>query len=464
MSGVRQELLAPGRREVTVGIVLLISLVAFEAMGVSTAMPALIADLGSVSSYAWPFVSFVAANVVGTVLGGRWCDARGPGRALLVAPATFGVGLVVAGTADTMTQLLGGRVLQGLGSGVLGVAVYVLIAEVYPARVQPAVFGLISSAWVVPSLLGPPISGWVTERWSWHVVFLGLLPLVVLATALVLPAVRSLVRGPDEAQPQDAGRRAPVVAALGAAAGVAALSWAGERPTLTGLAVVVVGLVVLVPSVARLWPTGTARARAGAPAVVAARGLVAGAFFTVNAYLPLLLTAQHGWSLAAAGVPLIVGSLGWSASAAWQARHPDVGRGTLVRLGFLGIAAGAGGLVVAAPQAGPAWVSLPLWGVAGLGMGLAFSSLSYLLLQASATSDVGYHSAAAQLTDQLSQAVFIGAGGAVIAAVDPRGLGLTLVLGVVVVLAVLGAVVAPRTAPGPHGPGAAADQAFQGSR
>ena len=89
-ASIREELFGPSQRAVTVGIVLLISLVAFENMGVGTAMPALVADLGTVSSYAWPFVAFIATNVVGTVLGGRWCDRRGPKALLLAAPAVFG--------------------------------------------------------------------------------------------------------------------------------------------------------------------------------------------------------------------------------------------------------------------------------------------------------------------------------------------------------------------------------------
>ena len=79
---------------------LLVTLVAFEGMGVGTAMPAVVADLGAVTLYAWPFVAFLAASVFGTVLGGRWCDARGPRPALISSPLLFGAGLLVAGTAD----------------------------------------------------------------------------------------------------------------------------------------------------------------------------------------------------------------------------------------------------------------------------------------------------------------------------------------------------------------------------
>lgn len=114
---VRTSLFGLGRRATTVGLVLLTLVTAFEAMGVGTAMPAVIADLGAVSAYGWPFSAFLAASVFGTVLGGRWCDAAGPRAALIVTPVVFAAGLVVAGTADTMAQLLVGRVLQGASAG-----------------------------------------------------------------------------------------------------------------------------------------------------------------------------------------------------------------------------------------------------------------------------------------------------------------------------------------------------------
>ena len=445
---VRAELVGPGRRPVTVGIVLLISLIAFENMGVSTAMPALVADLGSVDLYAWPFVSFVAASVLGTVLGGRWCDTHGARWPLVVAPAVFGVGLVVAGTAETFAQLLVGRVLQGAGAGVQGVAVYVLIAAVYSAAARPAVFGLISSAWVLPSLIGPPVAGLVTDTVSWHWVFLGLVPLVVLATALVAPAVRTLRPLGDAA----ASRSRLLLPAVLAAVAVAALSWAGQEADGRGAALWLVGLVavtalgVLVPALRLLLPPGTLTARRGVAAVVLCRALIAGAFFAMTAYLPLLLTDVHGWSLTAAGVPLIAGSLGWSASSAWQGRHPDLPRPVLLRVGFAGVAAGAAALLLVTPAWGAAWLAVPAWTVAGLGMGLGFSAISQLLLEASPAAAVGANSGAAQLGDGLAQAVFVGIGGALVATASTVALGLSGLVLVVAALALLGVGVSPRTA------------------
>ena len=445
---VRGQLFGRGQRAVTTGIVLLVTLVAFEGMGVGTAMPAVVADLGALTLYAWPFVAFLAASVFGTVLGGRWCDARGPRPALISSPLLFGAGLLVAGTATSMPQLLVGRVLQGAAAGCLTVSVFVLISVVYPRRVQPAVFGLMSSAWVLPALIGPPVAGVVSEVFSWHWVFLGLVPIVLIAVALVVPALRRLAPPePDEAGSAGRGRNTGVViAALGAAVGVSALSWAAQHISPGAGVVALVAFGLLVPSLHRLLPAGVIRARRGVPTVVAARGLLAGSFFTVASYLPLMLHETHGWSLAAAGIPLIAGSLCWSLASAWQGRHPDLDRPTLLRIGFAGLVVGCAGLVFVAPAWGVPWLSVPLTMLCGAGMGLGFSSVSFLVLSQSAAGEVGFNSSAAQIADQLTVAVMVGLGGALLVLFATPAAALPVLLMVITVLPLTGVLIARRAA------------------
>lgn len=436
----RGELFGPHRRNTTIGVLLLISMVAFESMGVGTAMPVLVAELGSMSMYAWPFVAFMAAAVFATVLGGRWCDRAGPRNPLLLAPMLFTAGLVVAATASGMPQLLVGRVLQGLGAGCVMVAIYVLVGLIYPEQVRPAMFGLMSSAWVLPSLIGPPISGVVTERFSWRWVFLALVPVALLALALVTRAVRGLV------VPQRAStRRGVVVAALGAAAGVAALTYASENPSATSAVVAVVALAMLVPAIRRLLPPGVFMARRGIPAVVASRGLCAALFFTANTYLPLIMTSTHHWSLAAAGLPLVVGSLGWSAAAAWQGRHPTLHRPTLLRIGFCLLTGGVLALQLVASNWGVPWLALPVWVFAGFGMGLVFPSVAFLLLRQSEPGELGYHTSAAQMSDQLGSATMIGLGGALLALLHTPAHAMPVLLALLALLGATGILIAGRS-------------------
>ncbi|WP_309113866.1 MFS transporter [Saccharothrix sp.] len=400
------------RRGPTIGIILLVTLLAFENMGVSTAMPSMVAELDGNDLYAWPFLSFLAASVIATVLSGRLSDLRGPRPSLLIGPALFLVGLLVAGTAQEMGQLILGRVLQGLGGGAQVVAVYVLIALVYPERSRPAVFGLLASAWVVPSLVGPALSGWLTETLSWRWVFLGLAPFVLIGVLLLVPVLKNL----PPHTPDQGTRKGLPLAAVAAGVGVVGLSWAAQHPSGVNLLIGAAGLAILVPALRILLPKGTLRAKAGLPATILSRGLLAGSFFAAEAFIPLTLTSVHGYSAIWAGIPLTLSALGWSSAAWWQGRNPHIPREKLVRWGFVLNATGIAGVTLIAPSWGPAWLTPVLWAVAGAGMGIAMSSLSVLTLGASSDVDRGFNSSALQISDMLGSALLVGLGGVLVSA------------------------------------------------
>jgi MFS family permease len=397
----------PRNRAVSVGMALLVTLVAFENLGVNTAMPRMVAELRGEALYSWPFTVFLVTSLIANVLAGRLCDTRGPAFGLYTGVALFLVGLVVAGTASSMWTLLAGRALQGFGGGTQAIAIYVMIAYVYPERSQPAAFGLLSTAWVLPSLVGPVAAGLLTEHVSWRWVFLGLVPLALLGAVLLFPAVRRLPE-PQAAQP---GKRGLVVAALAAAAGISALTWAAEHPSVGTVLLGVAGLVVLAPALLRLLPKGTLLARPGLPVTVLARGLLAGAFTAIEVYVTLTLTAVHGYTPVAAGLPLTIGALAWSTGALLPARNVDVPRIVFVRWGLVLLAVGAVGMVVVAATWGWGWFAFVAWSVAGMGMGLAYSSLSVLTLRLSAPHEQGANAASLQVSERVFSALLVGAGG-----------------------------------------------------
>ncbi len=404
---------APDRRAATAGIVLLVTLTAFERMGVNTAMPRIVAGLRGGDLYAWPFLAFLVASVASTVLAGQVCDRHGPARAFLAGPALFLAGLLVSGLAPSMALLLVGRVLQGMGAGVQTVVSTVVVGLVYPERDRPAAFGAISAAWVLPALVGPTVAGVVTERFGWRMVFLGLVPLVLVAVTLLASVARRLPAHQDTAGPTRRGR---VPGAIAAAGGVAGLSWAAQRPSLWSGGLGIASVLGLAAAQRVLLPAGTLRARRGLPVTVLARGLLAGAYFSCVAYVPLTLTAAHGFGPVLAGLPLSVGSLGWAAASAWQGRRRELPRERLLRRGFVLLAAGVALLALTAPRWGSPWLTLPALAVAGAGMGLGVASVSVLTLAASTPQERGVNAAAMWLCDQLGAAVFVGLGGVLVTA------------------------------------------------
>ncbi len=439
------------QRTVMIGMVALVLLGAFEALAVATAMPTVAQALDGLTLYAVAFAGSIAASVVGMVAAGRWCDRFGPSPSLWAGVGLFLVGLVVAGLAPTMEIFVAGRVVQGLGTGMYIVALYVLVARVFPEDRRPSVFAAFAAAWVVPSIVGPAVAGLVVEHVGWRWVFLAVPFLAVPAVLMMRPGLRAVVQDRRTTEAADAADRAGNAAlwwAVAAAVGIGMLHFAGQQEGVLLYAGLVVALALVVVSVPHLLPRGTVRAARGLPSVIAIRGLVAAAFTGTEVLLPLLLSHERGLSPAQAGGVLTFGAIGWSAGA-WLRGKARWGwpHSRFILIGSFLVAGGIAGTALLAWPSVPPILGMLSWTVAGLGMGMVHPTLSVLTLALSPEDQQGANSSALQVSDALSAAIALAVTGSMLWALhDPFGLlAYVICFGVTVVIALLAAFVAPRT-------------------
>ena len=433
---------APGRRSLIVGLVLTITLVAFEALAVSTVMPIVARELNGIELYGWVFTAFMLGSLIGIVLVGGLIDRRGLGGPFAAGIALFAVGLIVGGLAPSMEVLVGARFVQGLGAGTVPPIAYVAIGRSLPEHLRPQMFATLSTAWILPGVVGPALAGIVGETLGWRWVFLGLLPLIVVSASIAFPAVRTIGPDPNDAPNAATLRdRAPlaILVALGTGLLLAGLT-SGEPVLLVvlGIGGTILGLFAL----RRLTPEGTLRAARGLPATVLMRGVITFAFFAVDAYVALALVEWRGLSAAQAGIALTAATLSWTAGSWTQAKFskrwpPE----RFVRAGVMVLVVGlASFAIVLVPSISP-WVALPTFAVAGYAMGLAYSPLALIVLREAPTAEQGRASSAISLTDSLGTALGTGITGALVAASvrstgNPAG-GLAVGFGVAVVVALL---------------------------
>jgi MFS family permease len=433
-------------RRLTIGIVTTVAFIAFETMAVATVMPKAVDDLDGLALYAWAFSAMITTSLFAMVVSGELCDRRGPRLPLLTGALIFTAGLLVAGSAGSMWPFIAGRAAQGLGAGLVIVALYVVIARAYSEDLRPQIFAATAAAWVVPSIVGPLIAGTLADYLSWRLVFLGIAPLVVIPVVVALPQVLAH-DGPAEAARRRPGR---LWFAVATAAGMGLLQTAGLQRDTVAVGLVVIALALLVPSVPRLLPPGTMVLRRGLPTVVAMRGILAGAFFGAEAFLPLMLVEQRGLSTTLAGLALTGGALGWAAGSWYQGRPGlAVPRYVLLRLGAGLVAAGIAATGLVLIPAVPVWVAGLSWTTGALGMGMSFATVSVLLFKLSPPSDHGANSAALQLSDALFSIAFVGLAGVIFGssheAADGTRPGVYALIGaVMVVLALVGSWAAGR--------------------
>ncbi|CAL9475297.1 MFS transporter [Streptomyces sp. enrichment culture] len=413
-----ETVLSRAYRALSVGIVSVIVLIAFEATAVGTAMPVAARELDGVSLYAFAFSGYFTTSLFGMVLSGQWSDRRGPLAPLTCGIASFAVGLVLSGTAGAMWLFILGRAVQGLGGGLVIVALYVVVGRAYPERLRPAIMAAFAAGWVVPSVVGPLASGAVTEHLGWRWVFVGIPVLVVVPLALALPQIRSRAAGPvggADAPASFDGRRIRLALAISLGAGL--LQYAAQDLRWVSLLPGAVGVALLVPAVLGLLPRGTYRAVRGLPSVVLLRGVAAGSFIAAESFVPLMLVTQRGLSPTLAGLSLAAGGATW-AGGSWLQSRPRLEpyRERLMALGMVLVAAAVATAPSVLIDAVPAWTVAVAWGFGCFGMGLVISSTSVLLLKLSAPQEAGANSAALQISDGLSNVVLLSAGGAAFAA------------------------------------------------
>ncbi|WP_110945624.1 MFS transporter [Streptomyces avicenniae] len=395
-------------RALTLGCVSVILLIAFEAMAVGTAMPAAADALDGLSLYAFAFSAFFTTSLLGMSFSGQWCDRRGPVGPVLAGIAAFSAGLLLSGAAQTMWAFVLGRAAQGIGGGLVIVALYVAVGRAYPERLRASALAAFSAAWVVPSLVGPVIAGTVTEQFSWRWVFLGITALVVLPLAVLVPALRRQAAGPPEGGGADRfdGRRLRL--ALLVALGAGLLQYGGQRLDLLALIPVLAGLGLMVPAATRLLPSGTFLFRRGLPSVIVTRGLISAAYLATETFLPLMLVTQRGLSYTEAGLTLAasgglwaIGS--WTQSRPWAEGH----RARLVRIGTLLLTLGVVTTPLVLLDAVPVWLPVVTLGFAGFGMGLVVTTLGVLVLRLSAPGEAGGNVASLQVCDSLGNVVML---------------------------------------------------------
>ena len=309
----------PDRRfwAVYASLLVVMFLSAMDQTIVGTALPTIVGDLGGAAHMAWILTAYSLAITVAMPVYGKLGDLVGRKNLFLVAIGLFLAGSALCGTADTMTQLIVYRFIQGLGGGGLMISSQAITGDLIPPRVRGTYMAPMGAMFGIASILGPIIGGWLTDSVSWRWTFwinlpLGVLAFVAIAIVLRLPSHRLT-------SPIDWWGLALMDA--GAVAIVLMATWGGNQyawtsPVIIGLGaagLVCWGLFAYVETRAAdpILPWSILTNRTFIVATVVGM-LAMGGMIGVMSYLPTYLQMVYGYSATASGlllVPITIGML-----------------------------------------------------------------------------------------------------------------------------------------------------------
>jgi EmrB/QacA subfamily drug resistance transporter len=191
----------------------------------ATATPAIADSLGGLRDTSWIMVAYLLAAAVIAPVYGRLGDSRGRRNMLLVAISVFALGSLACGLAQSLPQLVAGRVLQGLGGGGLMVLSQAIIGELVPPLERIRFQGYFALMFTTASISGPVIGGLVVSHFDWRWLFFANLPLVALAAWRLC----RLPPGERHQRPEGTDMQGHALFAVGALAALFWLTSGGHR-------------------------------------------------------------------------------------------------------------------------------------------------------------------------------------------------------------------------------------------
>lgn len=176
----------------TIGLSLATFMQVLDTTIANVALPTISGNLGvSYEQGTWVITSFAVSNAIALPLTG-WLSRRfGEVKLFIWATLLFVLASFLCGIAQSMPELVGFRVLQGVVAGPLYPMTQTLLIAVYPPAKRGMALALLAMVTVVAPIAGPILGGWITDSYSWPWIFFINVPIGLFAAAVVRQQMRT---------------------------------------------------------------------------------------------------------------------------------------------------------------------------------------------------------------------------------------------------------------------------------
>ncbi len=220
------ESLSEKKKLVVVGVLMVVMFFAsINQTLVSNSMPRIIAILGGMDYYSWVLTSFLLASCISTIVVGKLSDIYGRKPFLLAGIVIFVLGTFLCGMSKNIFQMIGFRVIQGMGAGVLMSSTITAVGDLFAPRERAKWTGSMMAIFGFSSIVGPTLGGFMIDHMEWHWLFWTFLPLGIVAFVMIW----SLFPDTERQRGQSIDYWGSFVLSVGIMALLLGFSWAGNE-------------------------------------------------------------------------------------------------------------------------------------------------------------------------------------------------------------------------------------------
>lgn len=174
-----------------------IFLSAMEATIVATAMPTIVGKLGGFAQFTWVYSMFFLAQAATIPIYSKLADLYGRKPVFVLGAGLFVIGSALCGFANSMTQLIVFRTIQGVGAGSVLPIAMTIVGDLYPGKERAKVQGLLSSVWGIAAITGPALGGIIVKTIGWPWIFELNVPLGIITIFGIMASLHEKVERRD---------------------------------------------------------------------------------------------------------------------------------------------------------------------------------------------------------------------------------------------------------------------------
>jgi EmrB/QacA subfamily drug resistance transporter len=348
---------------------------AVEGTIISTAMPAIVGDLGGFALYSWVFSAYLLMNAVTVLIYGKLSDLFGRKPILTFGIIIFLIGSILCGVAESMEMLILFRLIQGFGAGAVMPIATTIVGDIYTKEERAKVQGYLGSVWGISAVTGPALGGLLVEYVSWRYIFWINVPLGILAIAgLWLFLHENIEKKKRQIDYAGAVLLTVAISSLMIVLVEGGTNWSWTSMKTIGLFFVsILAFVLFIFQEKRalepIMPFTIWKERS--IFIANMTSLTTGVMLIgISSFLPAFVQGVMERSPIVAGFTLTAMSIGWPIAAAVGGRLLlKIGYRTTSLFGGIALILGSMMFVTLTPEAGPLWAAAGSFMV-GIGMGL----------------------------------------------------------------------------------------------
>ncbi|HET7627656.1 MAG TPA: DHA2 family efflux MFS transporter permease subunit [Bacillales bacterium] len=161
----------------------------------NVALPQMMNDLKiSANTAQWLTTAYMLTNGVLIPVTAFLIEKFSTRKLFLTAMILFAAGTLLCGLAPGFELLLVGRIVQASGAGIIMPLMMTVFFTIFPVEKRGAAMGMVGMAMVFAPAIGPTLSGWIVQNYSWRVLFFIVLPVAILDLVLASLMLKNVTK------------------------------------------------------------------------------------------------------------------------------------------------------------------------------------------------------------------------------------------------------------------------------